>query len=51
LQAKHNVEWRFYHRMQVKKLSHKSFRDRFNNCVNVIEHCSGILVDFEDMEE
>jgi len=47
----HNVEWRFYHRMQVKKLSHKSIRDRFNNCVNVIEHCSGILVDCEDMEE
>jgi len=36
--------------MQEKHSSHKAFRDRFNNCVEVIEHCGGTIVNCEDVE-
>ena len=30
--------------------SHKAFHDRFNNCVDVIEHFGGTIVDYKDVE-
>ena len=50
VQAKHKAKWRFYHLMQEKNSCHKGFRDRFNNCVDVVEHCGGTLVDYNDVE-
>jgi len=36
--------------MQEKHSSHKAFHDQFNNCVDVIEHCGGTLVNCKDVE-
>ena len=50
VQAKHKAKWRFCHLMQEKHSSHKAFHDHFNNCMDVIEHCGGTIVDCEDVE-
>jgi len=50
VQAKHKAMWYFYHLMQEKHSSHKALRDRFNKCVDVIEHCGGTIVDCKDVE-
>jgi hypothetical protein len=44
VQAKHKTKWHFYHHIQDKNLSHKAFRDQFNSCVDVIEHCGLLLL-------
>jgi len=36
--------------MQEKNSRHKGFCDHFNNSVEVVEHCGGSLVDYNDVE-
>jgi len=36
--------------MQKKNSCHRGFHDHFNNCVDVVEHCDGALVDYDDVE-
>ena len=51
VQAKFKAKWRFFHLLQERNSDNKSFLDRFNNCVNVVEHCGGSMVDYEDIEK
>ena len=50
VQEKHKAKWHFYHHMQEKNSRHKGFCDHFNNSVEVVEHCGGSLVDYNDVE-
>jgi len=47
---KENENCHLYHLMQEKSSSHKAFCDSYNNCLDVIEHCGGTLVDCNEME-
>jgi len=48
---KNKAEWWFFCLLQDQNSDNTSFLDRFNNCVNVVEHCGGSMVDFEDIEK
>jgi len=49
--AKYKAKWEFFHLLQDWSSDNKSFLDHFINCVNVVEHCGGSMVDYEDFEK
>ena len=51
VQAKYNAKWQCFHLLQEQNSDNKSFLDCFNNCGNVLEHCGGSMVDYEDIEK
>jgi len=41
----------FFHLIQDRNSDNKFFLDHFNKCFNVVEHCGGIMVDYEELDK